>query len=103
MSKLPIVCLLLRIFPTVVMSRRDEQLIKEGDDEVEDDKYSIAVVDNPIYDVDPDAKPGAGVVSYYKSGQDSDDEEEEVKVNEYVATVLPGKDRIRVNNQINTL
>ena len=84
------------------MSKRDEQLIKEGDDEVEDDKYSVAVVDNPIYDVDPDAQPGAGVVSYYKSGQDSDEEEEEVKVNECVATVLcPGRDRISVNNQIN--
>ena len=80
LSELLVVCLLLRHFPTVLMSKRDEQLIKEGDDEVEDDKYSVAVVDNPIYDVDPDAQTGPGIVSYYKSGQDSDDEEEEVKV-----------------------
>ena len=64
------------------MSKRDDHLIKEGDDEIEDDKYSVAVVDNPIYDVDPDEKPvgPAGVARYYKSGHDSDDEEAEVKV-----------------------
>ena len=66
-----------RPFPTVVMSKKDEQLINKGDDEVEDDRYSVAVVDNPIYDVDPDEK--AGTVAYYKSGQD-EDEEEQVKV-----------------------
>ena len=56
----------------------DEQLIKRGDDEVEDDRYSVAVVDNPIYDVDPDENPG--VVTYYKSGHEDDDEDEQVKV-----------------------
>ena len=70
----------LRHIPPVRLSKKDDPLIKEGDDVVEDDKYSVALVDNPIYDVDPDAHPGVGVVSYYKSGQDSDDEEEEVKV-----------------------
>ena len=60
------------------MTKKDEQLIKPGDDEVEDDRYSVAVVDNPIYDVDPDEKPGG--VAYFKSGQDYDDEDEQVKV-----------------------
>lgn len=55
------------------MSKKDEQLIKKGDDEVEDDNYSIAVVDNPVYEVDPDDK--AGVVAYYKQGDDEDQEE----------------------------
>lgn len=59
------------------MSKKDEQLIKEGDDEIGDD-YSIAVIDNPIYDVDPDEKPG--VVAYHKPGGEDDDEEEQVKV-----------------------
>ena len=70
-----------RPFPTVVMSKKDEQLIKKGDDEEEED-YSVAVVDNPIYDVDPDER--AGTVAYYKSGRDND-EEELVKVN-YIIT-----------------
>ena len=58
------------------MSKKDEQLIKKGDDEEEEDKYSIAVVDNPIYDVDPDKR--AATVAYYKSGQEDDEDEDEV-------------------------
>ena len=67
-----------RSFPTVVMSKKDEQLIKKGDDEVEDDRYSVAVVDNPIYDVDPDEK--AGTVAYYKGQEGDEDQEELIKV-----------------------
>ena len=64
------------------MSKKDEQLIKKGDDVEEEDRYSVAVVDNPIYDVDPDER--AGAVAYYKSGQDDDDDEEAlVKVYNY--------------------
>ena len=64
------------------MSKRDEQLIKKGDNEEEEDKYSVAVVDNPIYDVDPDER--VGTVAYYKSGHDGDDDEEElVKVHNH--------------------
>ena len=66
---------------TVVMSRRekDEQLIKTGDDELdgEEEDMTVAVIDNPIYDVDPDER--AGAVAYHKTGYD-DDEDEEVKV-----------------------
>ena len=58
------------------MSKKDEQLINRGDDVEEEDKYSVALVDNPIYDVDPDEK--TGTVAYYKSGQDEDDDEEEL-------------------------
>ena len=57
------------------MSKKDEQLIKKGDDVEEDDKYSVAVVDNPIYDMDPDEKPDT--VAYYKSGHDDDDDDQE--------------------------
>ena len=65
-----------RPFPTVVMSKKDEQLIKEGDDLEEEDKYSVAVMDmNPIYEVDPDEK--VGTVAYHKSGQDDDDDDQE--------------------------
>ena len=60
------------------MSKKDERLIKKGDDVEEEDGYSVALVDNPIYDVDPDER--AGTVAYYKSGQDDEDEEEMVKV-----------------------
>lgn len=66
---------------TVSMSKKekDEQLIKDDDDdEVDEDRYSVAI-NNPIYDVDPDEKPG--VDAYYKPGLDDDDEE--VKVNHY--------------------
>ena len=65
-----------RPFPTVVMSKKDEQLINKGDDIEEEDRYSVAVVDNPIYDVDPDER--TGTVAYYKSGHDDDDDTEEV-------------------------
>jgi hypothetical protein len=58
------------------MSKKDEQLIKEGDDIMEEDRYSVAVVDNPIYDVDPDER--TGTVAYYRSGQDDDDDTDEV-------------------------
>ena len=42
--------------------------------------YSVAVVNNLIYDVDPDER--TGTVAYYKSGHDDDDDdiEEVVKV-----------------------
>ena len=64
------------------MSKKDEQLIKKGDDIEEEDNYSVALVDNPIYDVDPDER--AGTVAYYKSGHDGEhDEEEQVKVPNY--------------------
>ena len=69
-------------YPKVQMTiKKDEPLIDEGDNDVEDDKYSVAVIDNPIYDVDPDDRPGDRVVSYMRKGQESDDEEEQVKVN----------------------
>ena len=65
------------------MSKKDEQLINKGDDIEEEDRYSVAVVDNPIYDVDPDER--TGTVAYYKSGHDDDDDdiEEVVKVCAY--------------------
>ena len=58
------------------MSKKDEQLIKKGEYGEEDDGYTVAVVDNPVYDVDPDEK--AGTVAYYKSGRDDDEDEEEM-------------------------
>ena len=60
------------------MSKKDEQLIKKGDDEEEDDKYSVAVVANPMYDVDPDER--AATVAYYKSGQEDDEDEDEDEI-----------------------
>ena len=51
-------------------------LINKGDDVEEEDRYSVAVMDNPIYDVDPEER--AGTVAYYRSGQDDDDDTEEV-------------------------
>ena len=56
------------------MSKRDEQLIKKGDDIEEEDGYSVAVVDNPIYDVDP----ADDTVAYYKPGQEDDEDEEDM-------------------------
>jgi hypothetical protein len=59
------------------MSKKDEQLIQKGDDVVEEEGYSVAVVDNPIYEVDP----ADDTVAYYKPGlEDDEDEEEMVKV-----------------------
>ena len=69
-------CHICRPFPTVVMSKKDEQLIKKDDDIEEDDGYSVAVVDNPIYDVDPDER--AATVAYYKPGEEDDEDEEEM-------------------------
>ena len=56
------------------MSKRDEQLIKKGDDIEEEDGYSVAVVDNPIYDVDR----ADDTVAYYKPGQEDDEDEEDM-------------------------
>ena len=54
-------------------------------------RYSVAVVDNPIYDVDPDEKTGA--VAYYKSGHDDDDDEEAlVKVYNYAGLMSEPKE-----------
>lgn len=65
------------------MSKKDEKLIKPGDDDIgqdlevnlgdQDDRYSIAVVENPLY-----AEHEAAAVSYHKG--DPDEDEEEVKV-----------------------
>ena len=56
------------------MSKKDEQLINKGDDVEEEDGYSVAVVDNPMYDVDP----ADDTVAYYKPGEeDAEDEDEE--------------------------
>lgn len=72
--------------PKVVMSKKDEKLIKPHDDDdinigqdvednldAQDDQYSIAVVENPLY-----AEHEGAVVSYHKA--EEREEEEEVKV-----------------------
>lgn len=73
--------------PKVVMSKKDEHLIKRDDDDIDigqeaeadisdlDDRYSIAVVENPLY------AEHEGAVSYHKGDPDDyGDDEEEVKV-----------------------
>ena len=71
----------------IVTVRKDEKLIKPDDDinigqdvdvdlVSQDDRYSIAVVENPLYaEAEHD-----NVVSYHKAGADEDGDEEEVKV-----------------------
>ena len=74
--------------PKVVVTKKDEKLIKPEDDDInigqdievdlvsQDDRYSIAVVENPLYaEAEHD-----NVVSYHKGGADEDGDEEEVKV-----------------------
>ena len=73
--------------PKVIVTKRDEKLIKPEDDinigqdvdvdlVSQDDRYSIAVVENPLYaEAEHD-----NVVSYHKAGADEDGDEEEVKV-----------------------
>ena len=68
------------------MSKKDEKLIQPGGDDdinigqdvddnldAQDDRYSIAVVENPLY-----AEHEGAVVSYHKA--EEGEEEEEVKV-----------------------
>ena len=67
------------------MRKKDEKLIKPGDDNINiglepeldigdlDDRYSIAVVENPLY-----AENEGAAVSFHKG--DGEDDEEEVKV-----------------------
>jgi hypothetical protein len=73
----------------VIVTKKDEKLIKPGDDinigqEVDadlisqDDRYSIAVVENPLY---AEAEH-ENAVSYHKAGADEDGDEEEVKVHQ---------------------
>ena len=65
--------------PKVIVSKKDEKLINPDDDinigqeleGVEDDQYSISVVENPLYADNEEP----GTVSYHKDG-----EEDEVKV-----------------------
>ena len=70
--------------PKVIMSKKDEKLVKPEDDidigqepELDmgelDDRYSIAVVENPLY-----AENEGAAVAYHKG--DDEDDEEEVKV-----------------------
>ena len=70
----------------MIVSRKDEKLVKPDDDDInigqdlemdfgdQDDRYSISVVENPLY------AEHENVVSYHKAGPDEDGEEEEVKV-----------------------
>ena len=60
------------------MSKKDEQLIKKGEYVEEDDGYTVAVIDNPVYDVDPEEK--AATVAYYKPGEEDEEEMVEVKL-----------------------
>ena len=73
----------------MIVTKKDEKLIKPGDDinigqEIEvdlvsqDDRYSIAVVENPLY---AEAEH-ENAVSYHKAGADEDGDEEEVKVHQ---------------------
>ena len=73
----------------MIVTKKDEKLIKPDDDinigqEVEvdlvsqDDRYSIAVVENPLY---AEAEH-ENAVSYHKPGADEDGDEEEVKVHQ---------------------
>lgn len=68
------------------MSKKDEKLIKPDDDinigqevddnlDGQDDRYSIAVVENPLY-----AEHEGAIVSYHKAEEGEEDDEEEVKV-----------------------
>ena len=67
------------------MSKKDENLIKPDDDDIGqdeevdlgdlDDRYSIAVVENPLYA----EHEGSAAVSYHK-GDPGEDAEEEIKV-----------------------
>ena len=76
--------------PKVIVTKKDEKLIKPEDDNInigqdievdlvsQDDRYSIAVVENPLYaEAEHD-----NVVSYHKAGADEDGDEEEVKVHQ---------------------
>ncbi len=76
--------------PKVIVTKKDEKLIKPGDDinigqaidddlVSQDDRYSIAVVENPLY---AEAEH-ENAVSYHKAGADEDGDEEEVKVHQY--------------------
>ena len=60
------------------MSKKDEQLIKKGEYAEEDDGYTVDVVDNPVYDVDPEEK--AATVAYYKPEEEDEEEMVEVKL-----------------------
>ena len=80
----------------MIVTKKDEKLIKPGDDinigqEIEvdlvsqDDRYSIAVVENPLY---AEAEH-ENVVSYHKAGADEDGDEEEVKVHQLLCNRSP--------------